>query len=142
MIGVLVFPPFASRPISILVEGYADRDPQGSDFEFKISLDRAVNSLNLIQTQIKTQAALTFLDGNQLKRLSFPATAAWGQADSVVMHPVTEEDRQANRRVDVTYIVGPPGLPLKPQRFRQDSILKSFKMNLRMGRFVGYVDAY
>jgi hypothetical protein len=108
--GALIFPPFASRAIGILVEGHADRDPQGAQFESKISLDRAINCRTLLQSQINQQAALMFMDGNQLKRLSF-SVAAWGATKPVIVNPVSEEERKANRRVDVTYILGEAQAP-------------------------------
>src|SRR5262249_18979516 len=104
---VLSLPQYVTRKINLLVEGHADHDPQGPDFEMQVSVDRANNCKALLLSEVQTAATGMFLDLTNLTRLSVD-TVGWGAKSPVVANPTSEEDREKNRRVVVNYLLGDP----------------------------------
>ncbi|MCU1349656.1 MAG: hypothetical protein JWO56_2686 [Acidobacteria bacterium] len=96
--------------VDVMIIGHADFDAQGRAFEITVSRNRASSAEQAIETffnQAADAAALP-VDRRRLVRIS---TLGVGTQRPVNPRPVNEEQRKANRRVELVFITTPPPPP-------------------------------
>jgi|EndMetStandDraft_3_1072993.scaffolds.fasta_scaffold44784_2 hypothetical protein len=96
LVGTLL----AGQGTQVVVEGFADSDQLGDDFEFEISWQRAQNVTDFLQDGVMREAELTQLDETALRRLNW-SQVAYGDNRKVYEQPADEDERLVNRRVNV-----------------------------------------
>jgi hypothetical protein len=96
--------------VDVTIIGHADFDAQGSVFEITVSRDRATNAEQAIETFFSeaADAAALPVDARRLVRIS---TVGVGTQRPVFPRPESEEQRKANRRVDLTFTTTAPPPP-------------------------------
>ncbi|WP_169801584.1 OmpA family protein [Millisia brevis] len=101
----------AHHHISVVVEGFADFDTKGRDFEQQVSIDRAISARNFLVDEVHRRALATGLPAAALKRFSVQS-AAFGTRRPSVRNPRNEDDRRQNRRIHIVWV----STPLPPER--------------------------
>jgi len=119
----------ANHRVSIVVEGFADFDAKGRDFEQQVSIDRAISARSFIIDEVHRMAQTTGLPSAALTRFS-AQSAAFGSRRPSVRYPRNEGQRRQNRRIHIRWESTP--LPTQP--------VPSFKQALdRAERSLGHV---
>jgi len=131
--GAIIATQIPKNLISLTVEGHADFDAQGRAFELKVSQERADNCKALLVAEVANNLQAAFTESSHLKRLAI-AAIGWGTARPVVPTPATESDREANRRVEVTFAIGAPMPPIDDSAHRALAALESQGDSARMRR--------
>jgi hypothetical protein len=115
------------QTVSIRISGFADRDPQGRDFENAVSVDRAKNAQSFLWTEIEQKSAAAMMNTLLLRHVSF-AVQGFGSNARVFVSPNSEEERQANRRVIISADVAPlPPVPLDQVIEESDAALSQIQ---------------
>lgn len=96
----------ANHRAEVLVEGFADLDANGRDFEQQVSMERARNGRDALLAEIRQLAGQLGVNADQMAALSIQ-TAAFGSQRRVVAQPRNEDERRLNRRIHVT-VTGTP----------------------------------
>jgi flagellar motor protein MotB len=119
----------ANHRVSIVVEGFADFDAKGRDFEQQVSIDRAISARTFIINEVHRMARATGLPSAALARFS-AQSAAFGSRRPSMRYPRNEDQRRQNRRIHIRW----ESTPLPTQR------VPSFKQALdRAERSLGHV---
>jgi hypothetical protein len=110
LVGALI----AGKDVTVIVIGHADFDAQGRAFEDKVSDERALGAASALNHFVDQEAALTMLS-DELKNRLYIASVGVGTLHPVVLRPQNEEDRKANRRVEIQWEVQdhPPAPPFR-----------------------------
>jgi hypothetical protein len=99
--------PGAPKAVSLVrVTGHADSDAQGPAFEMQVSVERASNALSYLQQRTKAIAIAKRSAVNRLDQIVWQALGEGAQR-KVVPSPRSEDERAANRRVDLLMDFGP-----------------------------------
>ncbi|MET0450254.1 MAG: hypothetical protein ABW137_00325 [Mycobacterium sp.] len=97
--------------VNVVVEGFADFDAKGRDFEQQVSIDRAISARTFLIDEVHRRAQATGLSQSALRRLS-TQSAAFGSRRPSVRYPRAEDERRQNRRVHIVWNV----TPVPPQK--------------------------
>jgi hypothetical protein len=98
--------------VTIRISGFADRDPQGRNFEDAVSVERAQSAQIFLWAKIEQHANVIMRDSRLLRHLSV-SVEGFGSNARVFTNPSNEDERRANRRVIVSAEVAPlPPIPL------------------------------
>jgi outer membrane protein OmpA-like peptidoglycan-associated protein len=90
----------ANQAVSVVVEGFADFDAKGREFEQQVSIDRAISARNFLADQVHSMAPGAGLTNTALAQFS-AQSAAFGSRRPSVRFPRTEDDRRQNRRIHI-----------------------------------------
>jgi outer membrane protein OmpA-like peptidoglycan-associated protein len=92
----------ANHQVIVIVEGFADFDAKGRDFEQQVSIDRAMSARKFIVDEVHRMARATRLPTAALKRFSVQSVG-FGSRRPSVNHPQSEDDRRQNRRIHIVW---------------------------------------
>lgn len=126
--------PDASKPVSgVVVTGHSDSDAQGPGFEMQVSVDRASNVLNHMRDRTSAIAKAKGLNPDRLNQI------AWSRSGAGAQRKISEEDRAANRRVDIsiTFRGGEAAVEAHMARWGQKGAGRPWRDGLIPGRFAG-----
>lgn len=103
----------AGQQVSVIVEGFADFDAKGRDFEQQVSIDRAISARSFLVEEVHKIALAVGLSFPILKHFS-AQSVGFGSRRPSVRYPKTEDERRQNRRIHVLLSTVPrsiPGIP-------------------------------
>lgn len=101
--------------LQISVIGHADFDPQGREFENRISRERAENAQATLRELIDQQARDQAVPPEKLRAVTYLPPIGMGTQSPVFRPPLTPEKRAANRRVQLVWVGTPAPPPPPPQ---------------------------
>jgi outer membrane protein OmpA-like peptidoglycan-associated protein len=92
----------AGQSVDVTVIGHADFDAQGSDFEIDVSRQRAAGAESALETFFNQASDVANLSAQSRRLVTFVSIGV-GTQRPVVPHPLNEDDRKANRRVEFVF---------------------------------------
>lgn len=104
--------------IDVSIYGHADFDAQGSDFEIKVSTERAQAAVAAFIALLKEEAAKVQMPDPRLQSIQY-LVAGIGTIRPVFANPGNEEERKANRRVEFVWNVSLPQMPEQESVFER-----------------------
>jgi hypothetical protein len=93
--------------VDVTIIGHADFDAQGRAFEVTVSRDRATSAEQAVETFFNQAADAAALPAGS-RRLVRISTVGVGTQRPVFARPVSEEQRQDNRRVELVFVTTAP----------------------------------
>jgi outer membrane protein OmpA-like peptidoglycan-associated protein len=106
--ATLVAPALGGQKVDVMVIGHADFDTKGRDFEVEVSRERAASAERAVEAIFARLAAA--LPSEQRSLVHFAAIGV-GTQRPVFPSPSNEEQRKANRRVELVTTSGPASPP-------------------------------
>lgn len=104
----------ANNSVNVIVEGFADFDAKGRDFEQQVSIDRAIGARTFLVDEVHRIGQAAGLSATVLKRFSVQS-AGFGSRRPTVRYPANEDDRKQNRRVHIVWDTAPvPSQDVQP----------------------------
>lgn len=103
----------ANRRVMVVVEGFADFDAKGRDFEQQVSLDRSASARSFIVGEVHRLARVAALPPRVLQHFS-AGSVGFGSRRPSIRNPRNEEQRRQNRRVHVLLESSPLPQPTGP----------------------------
>lgn len=92
----------AGQSVDVMVIGHADFDVKGRKFEVDVSRERAAGAESALETFFSQAADAALLPADRRKLVRFTAIGV-GTQRPVFPSPVNEEQRKANRRVELVF---------------------------------------
>jgi hypothetical protein len=92
-----------NEKVEILVIGHADLDPQGRDFELKISSQRAEAGVAQLRALVAEEATRRRLPPDRLNLVMY-RTEALGTRELIYDNPANENQRRHNRRIEIAWM--------------------------------------
>lgn len=107
----------ANQSVDVAVIGHADFDSQGTAFEVGVSSDRAAGAERTVEAFYDQAANLVLLPADKRRLVRF-STVGVGTQRPVFVNPANEEERKANRRVEIVFNVTPLPPPDPREKFQ------------------------
>jgi hypothetical protein len=108
----------AGQSVDVTVIGHADFDAQGRAFEVGVSRERAAGAESALEAFFSQAADAALLPPDKRKLVRFSAIGV-GTQRPVFAPPANEEQRKANRRVDLVFTTTPVPPPDPLAKYRE-----------------------
>ena len=108
----------AGQSVDVTVVGHADFDAQGRAFEVGVSRERAAGAESALEMFFSQAADAAQLPPDKRKLVRFSAIGV-GTQRPVFSQPANEEQRKANRRVDLVFTTTPVPPPDPLAKYRE-----------------------
>ena len=107
----------AGQSVDVAAIGHADFDAQGRAFEVQVSRDRAAGAERTVEAFFDAAANLALLPGDKRRLVRF-STMGVGTQRPVFANPANEDERKANRRVELVFSTTPVPTPDPREKFQ------------------------
>lgn len=114
----------AGQSVDVMVIGHADFDAKGREFELGVSRERAAGAESAAEAVFNQEADARRIPQDRRKLVRFSAIGI-GTQRPVNPNPVDEEQRKANRRVEIVFTSTP--VPVPDPRATYQSCLRVLK---------------
>ena len=114
VVGALI----TGQDVTITVNGHADFDAQGHDFEMKVSTEKAQAAEQALRSLLNEEGAKAGVSSQRLQSVSLLSVGN-GTSRPIFPHPKTLDERKANRRVDFVTTTILPQPPVQQSVFER-----------------------